>query len=328
VTVGDTTKNVGGGGAAASTTRFYLSANTVLDAGDTTLGSRAVGALGPGETSVGSTAVTIPAGTAAGTYYLITQVDADGTVGETQETNNTNWRAIAIGPDLAVTVTAPATAGAGAELTVTDTTRNAGGAAAGASTTSFFLSANAVLDGGDTFLGSRSVGPLNSGENNAVSTTLTIPAGTVAGAYYLFAQADAGGAVAETNEGNNTGYAYVQIGPDLVVTTTAPTSAAAGASITITDTTRNQGGGAAPATVTRFYFSQNTILDAADTLLGTRGAAALAAGAQDSGSSVFAIPPGTPAGTYYLLAKADGDDAVPETAETNNVAWRSIQITP
>jgi subtilase family serine protease len=329
VTIGDTTKNAGGGAAAASVTRFFLSGNTLLDGGDSVLGSRAVGALGPGETSVGSTGVTIPAGTASGTYYLITQVDADAAIAETQETNNTSWRAIVIGPDLVISaITGPATGGAGADLTVNETTRNAGGAAAAPSTTSFFLSANSVLDGGDTFLGSRSVGGLAGGDSSAASTVLTIPAGTAAGAYYLFAQADATGAVTETSEGNNTGSLYLQVGPDLSVTITAPNSAAAGASITINDTLRNQGGGATPTTNTRFYLSANTLLDGSDTLLGSRSSAALAAGGQDSGSSVFTITPGLAPGTYYLLAKADGDDAVAETVEWNNVVWRAIQITP
>jgi subtilase family serine protease len=329
VTIGDTTKNAGGGGAAGSVTRFFLSANTILDAGDNVLGSRLVGVLGPADTSVGSTTVTIPADKAPGTYYLITQVDADAAVVETQETNNTSWRAITIGPDLVIsTMTGPSTGGAGADLTVNETTRNAGGAAAPASTTSFFLSANSVLDAGDTFLGSRTLGALGSGENSAASTVLTIPPGTVAGAYYLFAQADAAGAVTETSEGNNTGSLYLQIGPDLVVTITAPNSAAAGASITINDTLRNTGGGAAPATTTRFYLSANTLLDASDALLGTRSSPALAAAGQDSGSTVLTITPGLAPATYYLLAKADGGDSVPETAEWNNTVWRALQITP
>ena len=57
----DTTKNQGGGTAGASTTRFYLSGNTVLDAGDTMLAARAVPSLGPNAIHSASTAVTIPA---------------------------------------------------------------------------------------------------------------------------------------------------------------------------------------------------------------------------------------------------------------------------
>src|SRR5262249_26868961 len=70
ITVGDTTKNQGGGDAGASTTRFYLSTNSTFDATDVLLGSRAIPPLARGTTSAGSTPVTIPAGTAAGTWYV------------------------------------------------------------------------------------------------------------------------------------------------------------------------------------------------------------------------------------------------------------------
>jgi len=69
--VTDTTKNQGGGEAGSTITRFYLSTNTTFDAADTAVGERAVPGLSAGQTNAGSTAVTIPAATAAGTYYII-----------------------------------------------------------------------------------------------------------------------------------------------------------------------------------------------------------------------------------------------------------------
>ena len=78
IVVNDTTKNLGGGAASASVTRFYLSTDTVLDGNDTTLaGSRDVGVLDAGATSSGSTTVTIPASTPAGSYYILAKADAD-----------------------------------------------------------------------------------------------------------------------------------------------------------------------------------------------------------------------------------------------------------
>ena len=38
------------------------------------------------------------------------------------------------------------------------------------------------------------------------------------------------------------------------------------------------------------------------------------------------IPAGTPAGTYYLFVRADGDAAVVESQEGNNVNWRVVQV--
>ena len=71
ISVDDTTKNQGGSTAGASTTYFYLSTNTVLDAGDTLLGSRTVGSLAAGAVASGSTSVTLPNGLARITSYNV-----------------------------------------------------------------------------------------------------------------------------------------------------------------------------------------------------------------------------------------------------------------
>jgi subtilase family serine protease len=94
--VNETTRNASIGDAEASTTRFYLSRDAAIDAGDLVLGSRIVPALAAGTSSLGDTMVSIPAGTAAGTYYVIAKGDADSTVAELSELNNILYRAIVI----------------------------------------------------------------------------------------------------------------------------------------------------------------------------------------------------------------------------------------
>jgi subtilase family serine protease len=97
VSVAETVLNQGAGAAGASTTRFYLSANVTLDAGDVVLdSSRSVPTLAAGAASGGTTPLTIPAGTAPGTYYFFAKADSDGTVVESQESNNISWRAIQV----------------------------------------------------------------------------------------------------------------------------------------------------------------------------------------------------------------------------------------
>lgn len=108
-------------------------------------------------------------------------------------------------PDLVVAaLSAPGSANPGASISVSQTTKNQGTAPAAGSTTAVYLSTNNVVDAGDTLLGSRSVWSLAAGASSAGFTTVTIPASTVAGAYYVIARADADGAVAESNETNNT----------------------------------------------------------------------------------------------------------------------------
>ena len=328
ISVTDATRNAGAGAAPASTTRFYLSTNNVLDGGDVLLGGRAVAALAAGASNTGSVALTIPAGTASGSYYLFAKADGDDALVETLETNNLFAVPLIVGGDLVVSnLTVPADGGAGLPITLTDTTRNQGSGTTAASTTTFYLSANSTLDGADVVLGSRAVPPLAAGVSDTGSVTVTIPAGTAAGTYYVFAKADAGEVVGETAEANNTAFRTLRVGPDLMIASfSSPSTAGAGGTISVTDTTRNQGAGAAVASTTRYYLSFNNVLDGGDTLLGGRAVAALAPGVSETGSASLTIPAGMASGTYYLFAKADGDDTLAETLENNNLYATTITI--
>ncbi len=331
--VADTTMNQGGGPVGPTVTRIYLSANTVLDASDTLVGSRVIPDLAAGAMNAGTTMVTIPPGMPAGQYYLIVTADADGVAAEALETNNAFARAIPLGSDLYLpALSVPFTGGAGTAIVVNETTANLGGGASPASVTRFYLSANSTLDAGDVRLPeSRAVPALPAGASSGGATSVTIPAGTAAGAYFLFARADDDGVVSETNETNNTSSARVTIGPDLSLPTlsTSASSVAAGATIVITDTVANVGAGAAGPSVTRFYLSTNAVFDAGDLLLApARSVPAIAGGTSSVGSTSITIPPATAPGTFYLFAKADGEAAVEESVETNNVsAARFLQVT-
>ena len=76
-------------GAGASTTRYYLSKDPAKGAGDILLsGARQLGVLPPFKFSTGTVAVTVPAGTAPGAYYLLACADDLGAVKQYDETNN------------------------------------------------------------------------------------------------------------------------------------------------------------------------------------------------------------------------------------------------
>jgi subtilase family serine protease len=227
--------------------------------------------------------------------------------------------------------TAPGKGGAGLPLTVSDTTANVGGGPAGPTRTSFYLSANSSFDMNDTLIGSRTVPGLVAGESSsAPPITVTIPAGAAVGTHYVIARADADEAVTETSETNNTYARSIKIGPDLTVSTltASASSVAAGAVVTVTDKITNDGGGGSGTSVTRFYLSLNTSVDASDVAFTpVRSVPGLAADAWSTGSTPLTIPAGTAPARYYILAKADGDDGTLETSETNNVLSRSITVT-
>jgi trimeric autotransporter adhesin len=146
--------------------------------------------------------------------------------------------------------------------------------------------------------------------------------------YHVIGVADANAVILESLENNNTrSGATVHVGPDLIVSALmAPSSVVAGASINVTDTTRNQGGDTASASRTMFYLSSNSSLDAGDQLLGPREVSSLDPGLNGTGSALLLIPASTAAGTYYIIAKSDGDDALQESLETNNTRIRTITI--
>ena len=45
------------------------------------------------------------------------------------------------------------------------------------------------------------------------------------------------------------------------------------------------------------------------------------------GSAMLLIPVTTPAGSYFIIAKGDGPNAIAEAQETNNTRAKSISIT-
>jgi subtilase family serine protease len=328
--VSDTTANQGGGRAGASTTRFFLSTNTSLDAAtDVLLGSRAVPELSPGASHAGTAMLTLPANTAGGSYYVIAQADGGTVVAESSESDNNKTASVKVGADLVVgALSGPAIASVGGAFSVTESTTNQGAGLVVDSSTGFYLSDNSVYDAGDTFLGARSVGALATGGTSSGVTPLEIPAGTTPGTYYIVAKADWAGLIAESVESNNTRVASIRIGPDLMETSvTAAASVVAGASLTISDAVTNQGADTVPASMTRFYLSANSAVDATDVPIGGRPLPALLPGANNSGSVTIVIPPQTPAGKYFIVAAADADGVVVEALENNNTKARNITIT-
>jgi len=157
----------------------------------------------------------LPASLETGTYYVLVVADPGNVVLESAESNNMKASAaVKVGPDLVVSaLTAPIRAVRGTSITVSETTRNQGGSEAAASVTRYYLSANGALDATDVQLGSRAVGALGPGAASAVTLSLTIPAGTATGAYYIIARTDDANTVLETTENNNTRAVSLRVDP-------------------------------------------------------------------------------------------------------------------
>jgi len=206
--VTDTVQNIGSVAAAASTTRYYLSTTTSKSGAHLLNGSRAVPSLDAGAISSGSRTVTVSAGTAAGTYFLLACADDTLVVPETTESNNCKAsvnKTTLSGPNLTETgvTDPPATVVDGSSFSVTDTVQNIGSVAAAASTTRYYLSTTTSKSGAHLLNGSRAVPSLDAGAISSGSRTVTVSAGTAAGTYFLLACADDTLVVPETTESNN-----------------------------------------------------------------------------------------------------------------------------
>ncbi len=227
-------------------------------------------------------------------------------------------------------VTAPGSAATGQTISVSDTT-NKSGCAIGTTTTRVYLSTDNKWWTNDTELGSRAVPAFGAGYlSSSGSTSVTIPASTPAGNYYIIGRADADGVIAETNEGNNNRGVSITITSNVdfyVSSVSSSGSANAGDTISVSDTTNKGGAGVTGASTTKIYLSTDNKWWTNDTELGSRAVPAFGAGyLSSSGSTSVTIPTDACTQTYYLIARADADAVIGETNEGNNNKAVSIQI--
>jgi subtilase family serine protease len=311
---------------------LYLSPDNVITGGgnDILVGTRTIIDLQAGAVSSVTTTISIPGtGVSTGSYFVGMKVDPANAIIETNETNNTRatTSSFLLGPNLQVFSIQGTLAGT--NIIVSDTQQNIGNNDAGPFDVSFYFSPIANPNPAtDTLIGSRSIAGLGGGSAvNTGSNSFPVPASTPTGTYFLCAITDSGNTVAETNEtqASNekcTGGTFV-IGPDLRVLSLSVTQigGAGGTTFSITDTEQNIGTVAAGAFDVKFYLSLNATFGAGDIQLapGTRSVSGLAGGsATNTATGTHAVPSGTPAGTYFIIAVSDADAVITETNEGNN----------
>jgi len=89
ISVSTSVKNQGSVNAGSFTIAFYLSSDDAITTSDFKLGEKTVKSLNKGNTTTVSGSFTIPSGIATGNYYVGVIVDANATIMETDESNNT-----------------------------------------------------------------------------------------------------------------------------------------------------------------------------------------------------------------------------------------------
>jgi pimeloyl-ACP methyl ester carboxylesterase len=213
-------------GKAATTTSFrsdfYLSSNSTINSSDTKLNcsqTTPAGLAPDATTPLANVSCDIPAGFQDGTWYFGVIVDAGGTVaeespsGENDNTSAAASTATALKPDLAVSLTGPASISAGGSASVTVTVSNT---SAGTTATSraakvgLYLSLNnQSYESDDERLNDPTdcqvSWPLAVSGSLSKTCTASIPSPLPDGTYYLIAVVDPGHEIQEVSESNNTG---------------------------------------------------------------------------------------------------------------------------
>ncbi|WP_281184610.1 CARDB domain-containing protein [Trichlorobacter lovleyi] len=302
---------------------LYLSSDSTITTGDTFLSNEYLSSLAAGAEVSYTTSITLPANS-SGTYYIGAIVDSKGAVTESDETNNSfavGPVSIGYGPDLVVAALGvPTSLVSGQTVSVPVAIRNQGTGAAGKFYIGLYLSTDSTITTSDTFLGEEYLSSLAAGAQRAYTTNITLPA-NISGAYYIGAVVDSRGAIAESDETNNSfevGPISIGYGPDLIVAALdVPASATAGQTISVPVTIQNQGTGAAGTFYIGLYLSTDSTITASDTFLGEEYLSSLAAGTQRSYTASVVLP-ASASGTYYIGAIVDTRSAVSESEEANN----------
>ncbi len=217
---------------------------------------------------------------------------------------------------------------------------NWGNSDAPATDVKFFLSSDQNYDAQDTELGSISTEDFTQDEPfQQLSYTVTIPNGFATGNWHIVSYVDPDNLIEEADETNNTNYTPIQINnfPDLLMQSISlsANNVMAGSSVNVSCSVSNIDFGVAPESKLKFYLSENDVLHHSNDIeLGEVTVSELANGEIFNVSDFeLPIPFETAGGNWYIIAKADGEAACPnswcdikESNEDNNIVMGQISV--
>lgn len=317
--------------------RFYISSDPTVSANDlllTELYSPSIGSFGG--TTVFASEI-IPSSLTIGDYFLISVLDEDNELDESNEANNEEFIAITltgeVQPDLTPTINSLSATSINANTVLGMNYRisNIGSGAVLSYEVSFYLSRDDVVDANDIEISTEELGLLNAGSSRTVNTSLLIPSTTDPGNYNLIIVSDPGETVDEEDETNNIDLIAIEIlepaQPDL---TSAITSLSASLNarqiLELNHRTNNIGDGAATENSVTIYLSDDAILDGNDQVIGSGTTEPLTANTSFTQPIEITIPDVTP-GDFFVISVVDEEGSVSEADETNNefVISRTIE---
>lgn len=322
---------------------YYWSVDSLWDSTDVYLASRSINLLTSSYPRTEVQNLTIPIGAALGNYHILVVTDDLQQIAESDENNNIAAVPVVIAaprPELTISsmVSTPSTLEAGTATTVYYNVRNTGiNTGVGGHYTGYYLSSDNVFDASDTYLGEGYIDTVTINGSTGDTALLVIPPTTPLGNYYLIFYADHRQQQREQDETNNTRARAITIQPanpnpyaDFVVQSPAVNTTSIAPSFTtgVSCTVRNRGNGNSYNYARLgYYLSPTPYYNSGMIELWYSSIGTLTANTSTAVATNVMIPPGTPAGDYYILFFADNHRAEPENNENNNIAFRSITVT-
>jgi hypothetical protein len=291
--------------------------------------------------------LTIPGGTANGTYYLGMIADSAGVISESNEANNVAWAQLTVAPaattidlvaDSVSTSTTSVAAGGSFQIAYAGHATG-GGTIAGNFSLGFYLSTNASMKASDVLLAQRLGHWATTGGDtfSATNFTVNVPPSTPAGTYLLGFWVDDTEVVAESDESNNKAHhlsVVVTTGggtqPNLTAMpcSVTPINAQAGGQVTVNWRAFNTGNADSGSFGLGIYLSNNAIIEpGTDTNLYQQNQTSWGPG-YDSGARQTTVTLGgaLPDGLYYLGLALDNGFAVAESNEADNTCSTQVQV--
>lgn len=326
--------------ASVSTLAFYLSKDNQLDAEDILINSVVIDALNGSEQVWYDGDFVLPSGIPAGNYTLIAKADVADAVKEGNEINNLAFHPFVVNEKIIL-----------GDLRVTEfyllsewrRTYTYAGIVSNSYNSEMFnvevavyISKDSIVDPSDIVFQTTTIPSIAANDIGLFSVESTDIAILEAGDYYVIAKADFNNIIPEINEDNNTsffgqgfsGYFY-DLAPGIGYTFSEPT--VPGDTVRYGYFTQLYGTRYLSSAEYGIYFSDNTVLDSSDVLVGTGNSGYFNSGdnplLKEAVNDLYAIIPAsaTP-GKYYLFFFVDYLNVYDETSETNNYNYQEIEI--
>ncbi len=209
------------------------------------------------------------------------------------------------------------------EIAITNTVKNrAPQSSAGSFLVGFYLSSDEILDASDMLLGSRTISGLAPFASSREVTKF--PAPTASRAYWIIGKIDTANSVVEYSKDNN--IVKVSSQSDLIIhCLTGDLVVVPGGSLKLNYVVKNRGLTSTGIFTTTCYLSKDTAVDSLDVLLDS-SIRSLFIDDESAYSKTLLIPPDTSLGEYHIIVKADTNNQVAESTETNNTMSYALRV--